>query len=87
MLIEPTESGHTESSIIGHEEYTAKILGISMETVLNRVHVLLKRDKVGRTGVFIKKELTADETFEMTLEKLAEENPAVRRRISSKAHG
>ncbi len=59
MLIEPTEKGHIESSIIGKEESAAKILGISAETVLDRVHTLLKRDTVGRTGVFVKKELTA----------------------------
>jgi predicted nucleotidyltransferase len=81
MLIEPAEKGHTESSIIGREEYAAKILGISAETVLDRVHALLKRDEVGRTGVFIKKELTSAETFEMALKKLADENPAVRRRL------
>ena len=82
MLIEPIERGHTESSIIGHEEQTAKILKISTETVLDRVHALLKRDEVGRTGVFIKKELASDETFEMALKKIADENPAVRRRMN-----
>jgi predicted nucleotidyltransferase len=80
MLIEPTGKGHVESSIIGKEEYTAQILGISAETVLVRVHTLLRRDSVGRTGVFIKKELLPDETFELAMKKLVEENPAVRRR-------
>ena len=83
MLIEPAEKGHTESSVIGCEERVAKILGISAETVLDRVHALLKRDEVGRTGVFIKKELASDETFEMALKKLADENPAVRRRLTA----
>jgi predicted nucleotidyltransferase len=83
MLIEPAEKGHMESSVIGCEERVAKILGISAETVLDRVHALLKRDEVGRTGVFIKKELAADETFEMALKKLADENPAVRRRLKA----
>jgi len=81
MLIEPTMKGHAESSIIGREEVAAKCLGVSAETVLDRVHALLKRDKVGRTGVFVKKELDPDETFEMALKKLADENPAVRRRM------
>ena len=81
MLIEPTEKGHVESSGIGREEHVAKILGVSTETVLDRVHALLKRDEVGRTGVFIKRELAADETFEMALKKLADDNPAVRRRV------
>lgn len=81
MLIEPTEKGHVESSIIGREEQAAKTLEISAETVLDRVHALLRRDEVGRTGVFIKKELTPNETFEMALKKLAEKSPAVRRRL------
>jgi predicted nucleotidyltransferase len=81
MLIEPTEKGHVESSIIDREEAAATRLGVSAETVLDRVHALLKRDEVGRTGVFIKKELAPDETFEMALKKLADLNPAVRRRM------
>jgi predicted nucleotidyltransferase len=81
LLIEPTENGHVESSIIGHEESVAKRLGVSAETVLDRVHALLKRDEVGRTGVFIKKQLDSNETFEMAMKKLADKNPAVRRRI------
>lgn len=81
MLIEPTEKGHMESSVIGREEHTAKILGISAETVLDRVHALLKRDEVGRTGVFVKKELAPDENFEMALKRLVDKNPAVRRRL------
>jgi predicted nucleotidyltransferase len=81
LLIEPTEKGHVESSIIGREESVAKRLGVSAETVLDRVHALLKRDEVGRTGVFIKKQLDSNETFEMAMKKLADKNPAVRRRI------
>ncbi len=81
MLIEPTKNGHVESSIIGKEEFAAKTMGISAQTVLDRVHALQRRDTVGRTGVFVKKELAPDETFELALKKLAEANPAVRRRM------
>jgi uncharacterized protein len=81
MLIEPTDQGHVESSVIGKEEAAAKILGISGETVLDRVHALTRRDNVGRTGVFMKREVMADETFELALKKLADLNPAVRRRM------
>jgi predicted nucleotidyltransferase len=83
MLIMPTEKGHMESSVIGQEELAAKMLKISVETVLDRVHTLLRRDHVGRTGVFIKTELSEDETFEMALHRLADQNPAVRRRLSN----
>ena len=81
MLIEPTEKGHVESSVIGREESAAKILDVSAETVLDRVHALVKRDTVGRTGVFIKRELSPDETFELALKKVSEMNPAVRRKM------
>ncbi len=81
MLVEPTQRGHVESSIVGRENAVAKLLGVSVETVLDRVHALLRRDEVGRTGVFVKRELASDETFEMALQRLVDKNPAVRRRL------
>ena len=81
MLIEPTTVGHIESSISGREETVANLLGVSINTVLDRERALLRRDEVGRTGVFINKELLPDETFEQAVKKLADQNPAVRRRV------
>lgn len=81
MLIEPTPQGHVESTIVGREGTVAKLLDVSVETVLDRAHALLRRDRVGRTGVFIKRELSHDETFEMVLDQLADEKPEVRRRL------
>jgi predicted nucleotidyltransferase len=81
MVIEPTAEGHVESSVVGREEMVATLLGVSLNTVLDRVRALLRRDEVGRTGVFIEKELAPDETFEQAMKKLADQNPAVRRRI------
>jgi len=81
MLIEPTERGHVESSIIGREGEVARLLGISVETVMDRVRALLRRDEVGRTGVFLKRELGPEESFEAVLADIAVENPAVRRRL------
>ncbi|MFW6117718.1 MAG: nucleotidyltransferase domain-containing protein [Thermoproteota archaeon] len=79
-LIEPTEKGHKERSVVGREGHVAQLLDISVETVLDRVHALSRREEVGRTGVFIEREVSKKETFEMVLKKLADENPAVRRR-------
>jgi len=81
LLIEPTEKGHRESTIVGREEHVAKLLGISIDTVLDRVRALLRRDEVGRTGVFIERALLEGETFELALKRLADQNPAVRRRL------
>ncbi|RLI43025.1 DNA polymerase subunit beta [Candidatus Bathyarchaeota archaeon] len=81
MLIEPTPKGHVESSIVGREETVSHLLGVSLNAVLDRVHALLRRDEIGRTGVFIERELSPDETFELVLKKLADQNPAVRRRL------
>jgi len=84
MLIEPTMEGHCESWIVGREEFAATILNVSSQTVLDRVHTLMRRDAVGRTGVFVKKEIWPEETFELALKKMSEENPAVRRRMNKK---
>jgi hypothetical protein len=81
MLIEPTSNGHVESTVVGREEAVAHFLGVSLETVFDRVRALLHRDEVGRTGVFIERELMPYETFEMILKKLMDQNPAVRRRL------
>ncbi len=81
MLIEPTAEGHVENAVVGREEEVANLLRVSLNTVLDRVRALLRRDEVGRTGVFIEKELSPDETFEQAMKKLAYQNPAVRRRI------
>jgi predicted nucleotidyltransferase len=75
MLIEPTSTGHLESSVVGREDFAAKLLGVSSQTVLDRVHALLKRDIVGRTGVFVKRELAPDETFELALKKSPTQTP------------
>lgn len=81
MLIEPTARGHVESTVVGREEAVAHLLGVSLETVFDRVRALLRRDEVGRTGLFLERELPPDETFEMALKRLADQNPAVRRRL------
>ncbi len=81
MLIEPTARGHIESTIVGRETTVAKMLNVSVEAVFDRVHVLIRRDELGRTGVFIERELRFDETFEMLLKQLADEKPEVRRRL------
>jgi predicted nucleotidyltransferase len=81
MLIEPTTYGHVENGIVGREPNVAKLLNVSVETVLDRVHALLRRDAIGRTGVFMERELLPAETFEMALKQIAERNPAVRRRL------
>ncbi len=83
MLIEPTEKGHFESSIVGREDQAARLLRISVQTVRDRVRALSRRDAVGRTGVFLKRELMANETFEQVMKRLADENPAVRRKLAS----
>jgi len=81
MLIEPTQFGHVESSIIGREEHVASILKISVETVIDRCRALTRRNKVGRTGLFIERAISPEENFESALKRLADEKPEVRRRL------
>lgn len=64
LLIEPTDYGHRELPVVGYEDYVAKVIGVSLETVLERVKALSKRDVIGRTGVYLKYVLRVDEVFE-----------------------
>lgn len=79
MLIEPIREGHRESPVVGREAEVARIVGVSVDTVLERVRVLTRRDEVGRTGVFVKVVLGPEENVEDTARRISRENPHFRR--------
>lgn len=81
VLIEPTKTGHTEQSVLDCESYVAKMLGVSSSIAQERVRVLMRRDIVGRTGVYRIHDLTDDETFETAAKKLTDSDPALRRTL------
>jgi predicted nucleotidyltransferase len=81
VLIEPTEEGHVESAVIGNETITAKKVGVSLQIVREREKVLMRRDEVGRTGVYLKRQLAPDDTFEAVLKSIGDRDPVVRRRL------
>ena len=80
LLITPTEYGHIETSIIGNESETAKKLNLSIETVKERIEVLSRRDKIGRTGVYLQRVLSPEESFGEVLKKIVDKDANVRRR-------
>ncbi len=85
LFIEPTEKGHLEYRITGENANSiAKILNISIDTVLERIRVLERRDRVGRTGIFKKRLLRPSEAFGEVLSDIASTDPASRRRIKRK---
>ena len=87
-LIEPTEEGHVESSILGREPEVARLLGISVDIVRERVRVLTRRDSIGRTGVFLKLPVSEGVSFEEALRAESKVNPAVRRTLRERrSHG
>jgi predicted nucleotidyltransferase len=81
LLIEPTETGHKESGVIGYEHEVAKQIGVSTAIVKERVRVLTRRDNVGRTGVYLTRVLSNDESFEVVAKSLKDTDPAIRRTI------
>jgi len=79
-LIEPTPTGHMESAIAGRESEVAKILNVHIEIVHERIRVLKRRDRIGRTGVFLSHQLDAQEQFEAAFRGLLKSRPEIRRR-------
>ncbi len=79
MLIFPIDVGHIEESIIGKEDYVAKILGISTDTVRERVRILTRRREKGRTGTFIKQEIVG--SIEETIDLLSRRNKVFREKM------
>jgi hypothetical protein len=80
MLIEPTSRGHVESPVAGREGEVAKLLGVGISIVLERVRTLERRRRVGRTGVYLKRVLSPEESFSKVLRELSLRRPALRRR-------
>ncbi len=84
MLIEPTPKGHVESSMLGREAEVAKLLGVGIEIVRERVQVLKRRAEVGHTGIFLQRTLGPDESFEAAFKKISEQKPDVKLRLKWK---
>ena len=84
VLIKPNSKGHEEISIIGNETYAAKEVGVSIETINERKKVLIRRDKHGRTGVFLKRQLQMDESTEDVIRNLAKKKSIVRKKLFKK---
>jgi len=78
-IILPTEAGHIEYSILGRESEVAKILGVTTGIIEERKRMLLKRDAIGRTGVFINIKLDPTENIYRIIKELKDKNPIVRR--------
>ncbi len=81
VLIKPTDEGHIESGVIGHEASVARKLNVSVEIARERVRVLTRRESVGRTGVYLTHPVPEDSTFEAESKYLIDRNPALRRTV------
>jgi predicted nucleotidyltransferase len=77
----PTEFGHIESSILGREVEVAKILGVSVKTVMERINVRLKRVREGRSGFYLHRIVPPDDSPERVLHSLARDNPLLARKL------
>jgi len=75
MLIEPTTAGHVESPVRGNEASAAKIVGVGLDIIRERVQVLTRRVEVGHTGIFVKRNLASEENVEQIFKNLVGENP------------
>ncbi|TFF85432.1 MAG: hypothetical protein EU517_01625 [Promethearchaeota archaeon] len=84
VMVKPNELGHMEYSIIGREHLAAKEVNISLKTINERKKVLLKRGKIGKTGVFLKREIDVNQTTEEALKSLANSNAIIRKKLYSK---
>ncbi|GAB4305208.1 MAG: nucleotidyltransferase domain-containing protein [Promethearchaeota archaeon] len=80
-LIVPTPEGHESFPLKGNEKVAVKLLGVTGKVLEARARVLGRRDRVGRTGVFLKQAVAPDQTFEEVLKGLADGNSLVRRRV------
>ncbi|MFX0075370.1 MAG: nucleotidyltransferase domain-containing protein [Candidatus Hermodarchaeota archaeon] len=84
VLIQPTGNGHKECSIIGNEHVVARQLNVSIDLINEREKVLLKRERFGKTGVFLKRQIEMNESTEDVLKKLANKKSIVRKKLTQR---
>ena len=81
ILIEPTAEGHFESPVVDRENEVARLLGVSVAIVTERVRVLTRRDTIGRTGMYLRIPVRDGESFEEVLQARVDSDPALRRTL------
>ena len=81
LAVIPTPRGHIEFSIIGREEEVARMLGVSVDVVKDRVSALTRRDERGRTGLYLRLEIPAWESPEEAIARVAKRVPALRNKL------
>ncbi|MFW9994727.1 MAG: nucleotidyltransferase domain-containing protein [Candidatus Odinarchaeota archaeon] len=83
ISMETASKGYWKESLAGLNPLeVAKKLGTALAIVEERIRVLTIRDEKGRKGIFLKKVVTDDFTFEQELKHLADRNPVVRRYLA-----
>lgn len=80
QLINPTKNGHQTTPIEYNKGKVASILNINIKTVEERITVLKRRSDVGKTGVFIDRELLPNESAEAVFNKIMKNNSEIRSR-------
>ncbi len=81
ILVFPTPDGHAELDVPGRESLVARIVGVSVETVRERVRVLGRRRVVGTTGIYASIVLGEFQEFEDGLLLLMRSRKLSRKRI------
>ncbi|MFX0053276.1 MAG: nucleotidyltransferase domain-containing protein [Candidatus Hermodarchaeota archaeon] len=81
LLIEPEGDGYWISSLIANKKRAIKILNISQQIIEERIRVLERRDRIGRTGLLLNYALSPNENFEQALKQIADRNVIVRRML------
>ncbi len=81
LLIEPEEEGYWISSLKAYKKKAIQVLSISQRMIDERIRVLSRRDKIGRTGLLLDYSLNPEENFEQALKTLADNNIIVRRML------
>ncbi len=82
VFIEPNPEGYYYSSLLRFKKRAMKCLNVSQRIIDERIRVLTRRDKIGRTGLLLDYSLPPDMNFEQALHHLSSQNPIIRNKIS-----
>lgn len=81
ILIFLMEKGYIEREVMGRELEVVKIFGVSVDIVIERVYVFMRRDSIGRIGIYFNEEVFDWMSFEEVLKIIVDCDFNVRRKV------
>ena len=80
-LIIPTIYGHISYPVLLNKKTVANILDVSLSIIQERTQMLLRRARIGRTGLYLREIIPPEVSIEKVIKTLSQKDPILKNRL------